>query len=64
MTVKGFSSKSKGNTGENTKFRRLENVVAVGNATDDTSSLSPKPARGKRTAEMMMYKAKSPKDVG
>lgn len=47
MTVKGFSSKSKGNTGENTKFGQLENVIAVGNATDDTRSLNPKLAKGK-----------------
>lgn len=42
MTVKGFSIKSEGNTGENTKCGQLENVTAVGNLTIDTRSLNPK----------------------
>ena len=64
MTVKGFSSRSKGNTGENTKFGQLENVIAVGNAIDDKRSLNTKLAKRKLTAEMMIYNAKSPKDFG
>lgn len=42
MTVKGFSIKREGNTGENTKRGQLENVTAVGNLTADARSLNPK----------------------
>lgn len=42
MTVKGFSIKGEGNTGENTKCGQLENVTAVGNLTADARTLTPK----------------------
>lgn len=55
MTVKEFSLKSKGNTGENIKFEQLENVATAGNAIADARSLNPKLAIGKLTADMMTY---------